>query len=77
MVFLLHHCLQLLLPHKLGTSDSHSFGSNGDSVAEAVAKTEGVSKVLVAKDSEYDHYLAEKVSPLLKRSLKTKSLPTF
>ena len=53
------------------------FGSNGDSVAEAVAKTEGVSKVLVAKDSEYDHYLAEKVSPLLKRSLKTKSLPTF
>lgn len=53
------------------------FGSNGDSVAEAVAKTEGVSKVLVAKDSEYDHYLAEKVSPLLKKIIEDQKFTHF
>lgn len=53
------------------------FGSNGDSVAEVVAKTEGVSKVLVAKDSEYDHYLAEKVSPLLKKIIEDQKFTHF
>lgn len=53
------------------------FGSNGDSVAEAVAKTEGVSKVLVAKDSEYDHYLVEKVSPLLKKIIEDQKFTHF
>ena len=53
------------------------FGSNGDSVAEAIAKTEGVSKVLVAKDSEYDHYLAEKVSPLLKKIIEDQKFTHF
>lgn len=53
------------------------FGGNGDSVAEAVAKTEGVSKVLVAKDSEYDHYLAEKVSPLLKKIIEDQKFTHF
>ena len=53
------------------------FGSNGDSVAQAVAKTEGVSKVLVAKDSEYDHYLAEKVSPLLKKIIEDQKFTHF
>lgn len=53
------------------------FGSNGDSVAEAVAKTEGVSKVLVAKDGEYDHCLAEKVSPLLKKIIEDQKFTHF
>lgn len=53
------------------------FGSNGDSVAEAVAQTEGVSKVLVAKDGEYDHCLAEKVSPLLKKIIEDQKFTHF
>lgn len=53
------------------------FGSNGDVVAEAVSKTEGVSKVLVAKDSKFDHYLAEELSPLLREVIQNGKFTHF
>lgn len=41
-------------------------GTQGAQVAEDAAGIGGVSKVLVAKDLKYDHYLAEELAPLIK-----------
>lgn len=46
-------------------------GPEGAKVAEEAAKLEGITKVLVAKDSQYDHYLAEELSPLFKQVIET------
>ncbi|KAJ2456164.1 Electron transfer flavoprotein alpha-subunit [Coemansia sp. RSA 2336] len=41
-------------------------GSEADAAAKALAKIEGVDKVVVAKDSAYDHALPETTASLLK-----------
>ncbi|KAJ1965828.1 Electron transfer flavoprotein alpha-subunit [Dipsacomyces acuminosporus] len=41
-------------------------GSEADAAAKAVAKIEGVDKVVVAKDASYDHALPETTASLLK-----------
>lgn len=41
-------------------------GPEGDKGKDSAAKVDGLSKLLVAKDAKYDHYLAEEVAPLLK-----------
>ncbi|ODV77170.1 electron transfer flavo protein alpha-subunit [Suhomyces tanzawaensis NRRL Y-17324] len=46
-------------------------GPDGESVVGDVATIEGISKVLVAKGSRYDHYLAEELSPLIKLILES------
>lgn len=46
-------------------------GSQGAQVANDVAGVDGVSKVLVAKDAKYDHYLAEEIAPLVKDAVGT------
>jgi len=40
-------------------------GSNNQAVAEAVAKAEGVSKVLVADNAAYEHQMAENIALLV------------
>lgn len=46
-------------------------GSDGEQVAREVSKIDGISKVLVAKGANYDHYLAEELSPLVKNVLES------
>ncbi|GEQ72690.1 hypothetical protein JCM33374_g6377 [Metschnikowia sp. JCM 33374] len=47
-------------------------GSDGEKIASSASKIEGISKVLLAKDSRYDHYLAEELAPLLKEIIETR-----
>lgn len=42
-------------------------GSEGAAASQQAAGVEGISKVLVAKGAKYDHYLAEELSPLVKK----------
>ncbi|EGW32674.1 electron transfer flavo protein alpha-subunit [Spathaspora passalidarum NRRL Y-27907] len=51
-------------------------GSNADSIAPQASKA-GVSKVLVAKDAKYDHYLAEEVAPLVENIIKESGYTHF
>lgn len=44
-------------------------GPEGAQAAEEASKIEGISKVLVAKGAQYEHYLAEELSPLFKEVL--------
>jgi electron transfer flavoprotein alpha subunit len=46
-------------------------GSSGKAVAEDVSKIPEVSKVIVAENAQYDHYLAEEVSPLVAKILQS------
>ncbi|CAI5757496.1 unnamed protein product [Candida verbasci] len=41
-------------------------GDQSENLSKQVAEIKGINKVLIAKDSKYNHYLAEEVSPLLK-----------
>lgn len=41
-------------------------GPEGEAAASLAATIDGVSKVLVAKGDQYNHYLAEELAPLLK-----------
>lgn len=45
-------------------------GTEGEKAAQEAAKIDGLSKVILAKDPKYDHYLAEEVAPLIQEIVK-------
>lgn len=52
-------------------------GPEGEKAAESAAKIDGLSKLLVAKDAKYDHYLAEEVAPLFKEVVTKQNFTHF
>ncbi|ABN67662.1 Electron transfer flavoprotein alpha-subunit [Scheffersomyces stipitis CBS 6054] len=48
-------------------------GEQGEAVSSEVGKIAGVSKALFAKGEQYNHYLAEELSPLIKDILSSSS----
>ncbi|RLV89811.1 putative electron transfer flavoprotein subunit alpha mitochondrial [Spathaspora sp. JA1] len=52
-------------------------GSKADSIAQTTSKSQGISKVLVANDSKYDHYLAEEIAPLVENLITQSNFTHF
>lgn len=52
-------------------------GTEGNAISSEVAKIPGISKILVSKSSNYDHYLAEELSPLIKEVLESSDYTHF
>ncbi|KAK6454760.1 electron transfer flavoprotein alpha-subunit [Scheffersomyces xylosifermentans] len=52
-------------------------GPHGAVIASDVAKVDGISKIILAKGDQYDHYLAEELSPLIKELLDTNTYTHF
>lgn len=52
-------------------------GADGASASLAAAAIEGVSRVLVANDSRYDHFLAEELSPMVKSVIEANKFTHF
>ncbi|KAK6200531.1 electron transfer flavoprotein alpha-subunit [Scheffersomyces amazonensis] len=48
-------------------------GPEGESIVSELSQVEGLSKIIVAKGDNYNHYLAEELSPLVKAILSNES----
>lgn len=52
-------------------------GPDGEKIAETASRINGVTNVLLAKGDQYNHYLAEELSPLFGETIKTKGFTHF
>lgn len=52
-------------------------GSEGEAIKDEAAKIPGINKVLVAKGTQYDHYLSEELSPLFKDVIQSSNFTHF